>query len=81
MLVQHPLTECAILLPLVPPILGTNAALTRVSSYIYNTYNKSLVSDGCREVSIKREEVIVTIVSLVCNYVLEESSLMAQNFR
>lgn len=45
------------------------------------TYNESLVTDGCREVSIEGDSVVVRIISLISDDVFQEHSLVPQNLR
>lgn len=43
------------------------------------TYNELFVADGGREVAVKGNTEVVRVISLICNNMLQQGSLMSQN--
>lgn len=52
-----------------------------IKRWLTTTYNETFVTDGCWEVSIKGDSVVVRIIPLVSDNVLQKHSLVSQNLR
>jgi len=68
MLVEHPLAKGSKLLPFISTILNifSEAAIERYGK----THNKTFIPNRSWKIAIKRDLIIVWVISLVCDYVI-----------